>query len=389
RVYYHDEKQQGLTCCVTEAGSKTYYLYRWVQGRPERVRIAKVGELSVEQARDEAKRMIGEIATGKNPQVERIGKRGEPTVAESWQHWLTTAKLHNRRKNYLDHTTKAYELYVKPWANRRLSTLTADVITRWHSSIASKTFQHGRDDKRRRGGTGAANHALAVLGCVFTGGEALGYKGDNPIGAVKHFPQHSRERFLQADELAPFLRACEAEPEPWSDYWPMCLWTGARRGNVASMKWKDLDLDRGLWFLSGEDTKTGKPITIVLAPPAIEILRRRRAESRGGSPWVFSTNHPCGHVPPDVGHHWERLLNRAGLEGLVPHDLRRSLASWQALGGSSLQVIAKSLGHAKTSSTEVYARLLTDPVRVSVNGAVAAILAAAGKAERQEGDGGA
>ena len=63
-VYYHDEKQQGLTCCGTEAGSKTCYRYRWVQGRPERVRIAKVGELSVEQARDEAKRMIGEIATG-------------------------------------------------------------------------------------------------------------------------------------------------------------------------------------------------------------------------------------------------------------------------------------------------------------------------------------
>ena len=48
------------------------------------------------------------------------------------------------------------------------------------------------------------------------------------------------------------------------------------------------------------------------------------------------------------------------------HDLRRTLGSWQALGGTSLQIIGKSLGHKSMKATEIYARLTTDPVRESV-----------------------
>jgi hypothetical protein len=61
------------------------------------------------------------------------------------------------------------------------------------------------------------------------------------------------------------------------------------------------------------------------------------------------------------------------------HDLRRTLGSWQALGGSSLQVIGKSLGHTQVSTTAIYARLTIDPVRESVGKATAAIWAAGEK----------
>ncbi|NUQ64417.1 MAG: site-specific integrase [Pirellulales bacterium] len=383
RVYWHDTGQPGLTCCVTEAGTKTYYLYRWVLGHPERIRIAKFGEVSVEQARDEARRLVGEIATGKNPQVERVGRRGEPTIGEAWEHWLADAKLRSRPQS-IENAVSKYDLYIRPWEKRRLSTVTADMVARWHSSIGSKTFAFpARAIQRQRGGPAAANHAVILLGAIYTAGKQLGYRGDDPTEGVKRFEIGERERFLQADELGPFLAACESEPEPWCDYWPMCLWTGARRSNVAAMKWRDLDLDRGLWFISGEETKNGKPITLPLAGPSLEILKRRRVENRSGSPWVFPMNHPCGHVPPDLDQHWQRVLDRAGLTGLVPHDLRRTLGSWQALGGSSLQVIGKSLGHARTASTEIYARLQTDPVRISVNGAVEAIMAAAQKPGRK------
>jgi integrase len=56
------------------------------------------------------------------------------------------------------------------------------------------------------------------------------------------------------------------------------------------------------------------------------------------------------------------------------HDLRRTLGSWQALGGSSLQIIGKSLGHKSMQSTEIYARLTTDPVRESVEKATQAMV---------------
>ena len=74
---------------------------------------------------------------------------------------------------------------------------------------------------------------------------------------------------------------------------------------------------------------------------------------------------------------WDRVRERAGLPDVRMHDLRRTLGSWQAATGASLPVIGKSLGHKSTAVTQVYARLDLDPVRLSVNTAVAAMTLAA------------
>ena len=75
---------------------------------------------------------------------------------------------------------------------------------------------------------------------------------------------------------------------------------------------------------------------------------------------------------------WARLLERAGIENLRIHDLRRTLGSWQAKTGASLAIVGKSLNHKSHSTTAIYARLDLDPVRESVDRATGAILAAAG-----------
>jgi integrase len=67
------------------------------------------------------------------------------------------------------------------------------------------------------------------------------------------------------------------------------------------------------------------------------------------------------------------------LKDLRIHDLRRTLGSWQAINGSSLQVIGKSLNHKSLKSTAIYARVDLDPVRESVNRATAAIVNASQK----------
>jgi site-specific recombinase XerD len=69
------------------------------------------------------------------------------------------------------------------------------------------------------------------------------------------------------------------------------------------------------------------------------------------------------------------------LEDLRIHDLRRSLGSWQALTGASLQIIGKSLGHLRSQTTEIYSRLTLDPVRESVERATTAMVAAGAKKE--------
>ena len=66
------------------------------------------------------------------------------------------------------------------------------------------------------------------------------------------------------------------------------------------------------------------------------------------------------------------------MQDFRPHDLRRTLGSYQAITGSSLPIIGKSLGHKSQAATQIYARLDLDPVRNSVKKATEAMYAAAG-----------
>ncbi len=94
------------------------------------------------------------------------------------------------------------------------------------------------------------------------------------------------------------------------------------------------------------------------------------------SPYVFPGEGKCGHlVEPKAG--WERVLKKAGLENLRIHDLRRTLASWQAKTGASLLIVGKTLGHRSPQATAVYAHLDLDPVKEAMKTATTAILAAA------------
>lgn len=67
RVFYHSRKNPGLTLCVTAAGSKTFYFYRWYDGKPHQIPLGKFGEISIEQAANRVKVLLAEIADGKDP----------------------------------------------------------------------------------------------------------------------------------------------------------------------------------------------------------------------------------------------------------------------------------------------------------------------------------
>ena len=60
---------------------------------------------------------------------------------------------------------------------------------------------------------------------------------------------------------------------------------------------------------------------------------------------------------------WRRIIARAALSDVRPHDLRRSLGSWMAITGAGLPIVGKMLGHTQPTTTAIYARLSVDPVR--------------------------
>ncbi|HVV69575.1 MAG TPA: tyrosine-type recombinase/integrase [Gammaproteobacteria bacterium] len=361
RSYYYDTKMRGLGISITSTGTKSFIIYRWVNSKPERVTLGRYPDLSIEQARRKAIEINAAIAKGENPNDKRRADRAEISLEALFVEYLDRyAKLH---KSSWQVDQMQFQRYLVPWKKRKLSSISKSDIQRLHQDIG------------RENGHYAANRLLALLSVMFNKAIEFGlWDKINPALGIKKFREQTRDRFLQADELPRFFSALAEEPnDTIRDYFILSLLTGARRTNLLTMKWEQVDLTRGEWYIPHTKNKT--PQIVTLTPEAIVILQQRQASAT--NEYVFPTDSRAGHlVEPKRG--WERILEKAGISNLRIHDLRRTLGSWQARTGASLAIIGKSLNHKSPQATAVYARLDLDPVRASVNKATKAIFQAAG-----------
>lgn len=362
RRYVYDANCPGLCLGITENGVKTFYRGGRVQGKAKRIKIGRFPAVTVEQARDEAKALAGEVAKGEDPTEKRRAARHQPTLKDAWEHFLSYAEQH-KRPGSVKEDKALYDSFLKPWAGRRLGAIQRGEIQALHTRI-------GGENGKVRG-----NRTLALLSTIFSEARDIGFKGDNPCTGIRRFKELARDRYLLPHEVQPFLESLQAEPNKvMRDFFAACLFTGARSGNVKTMRWEDVDLHNGFWRIPPDDAKGGEAVIVPLTPVVLGILRQRKAEN-GNSPWVFPgrADGKTGHItePKEA---WKRICKRAGLEGLRIHDLRRSCGSWQAALGASLLTIGKSLGHRNQATTAIYSKLDLSPVRASLEAAEAAIL---------------
>lgn len=360
RVYTYDSVVRGLAIGVSASGRKVFVLYRKLQGRPERITLGIYPDLSIEQARGLAGQMNAAIAQGENPGARRRSIRAEMTLGELLTEYMERyAKVY--KKSWRE-DEEQFRRYLSGLRLHRLSTIRKSDITSLHGKV-------GRDN-----GPYAANRLVTLLRAMFNRAVDWGWEGANPAIGVTRFRERSRDRFLHADELPAFFQALGEEPnETIRDYVLLSLLTGARRSNILAMRWDQLNLERGTWVIP--ETKSGEPFTVSLSLPAKEVLRSRQETTQ--SEWVFPGIGRTGHlVEPKLA--WKRILQRAGIQDLRLHDLRRTLGSWQAATGASLSIIGKTLAHKNVSTSAIYARLNLDPVRQSVDLATRAMFEAAG-----------
>jgi integrase len=382
RVWAYDARTPGLALLVTARGARSFYVYRKVKGRPQRVRLGGFPELTVEQARGEARKVVGDIERGADPMAERRKARASMTLAELFirfrdkhgkQHKRTWAQDEAAFTRYFGRPDgKPDPTAEKPkgrkraaptfpgWRTRGVNTMTQDAVRDLHADIG------------RRHGKYAANRLLSLLSAMFNFARL-----PNPAEGVKPFREEERERFVLPDEM-PRLLVSLAHPSVTPDARDVILLellTGARKSNVIAMRWSDVSLERGVWTIPGAQSKNGKPMTVPLGPAAQLVLSRRlEYNASPASPYVFAGRGKSGHLAsPDVA--WFKVRERAGLADVRMHDLRRTFGSWQAAAGASLPIIGRTLGHQNLRTTAIYARLNLDPVKQSVHTATAAMAA--------------
>jgi integrase len=378
RAYHYDTHVRGLALAVSPAGRKTFILYRKIAGRPERITIGPYPDLSIEQARGRASELNAVIAKGENPAAQKRQIRNEATLKELF---LQFGEHYASGKRTWVEMQRVFDVYLHPWHFRKISSIRRLDVVALQNRL------------KRKNGLYTANHVTRLLSSMFNRAAEWGWKGDNPASRVPLFQETKRDRFLLPEELSAFFNAVDAEPnETIRDFIYIALLTGGRRANVQAMRWPEIDFNQQVWNIPASSAKMGDLLTIPLLPKALEILERRRdaakneLERRGDAAineledeaineWVFASSGRSGHlVEPKTA--WKRIMKAAGLSDLRLHDLRRTMGSWQAITGSSLLVIGKSLGHKSVSATAIYARLNDGPVRESMQRATTALLLA-------------
>ncbi len=357
RLYLYDTKVRGLELMVTDHGSKSFKVYRKCNGKPVRVTLGKYPEMTIDNARTEAQRVIAEMLGGKNPNAEKKKLRDETTWGEMFSLYMERHSKPNK-KTWRD-DEKDVPRFLGHWFKRKLSDITKQEIQFLHEKI------------KKENGTIPANRLFSRIQGIYNKAIEWGWEGHNPARGVKKFKEKSRSRFLHPDELPRFFESLDKEEnDTIRDYVYVSLFTGVRRTNVLEMRWEDIHFERREWLLP--DTKNGDPLRVHLIEFVIDTLKNR-LERYGKREWVFEGSGKTGHlVEPKAG--WKRILERASLKDVRLHDLRRTLGSWQAATGANSYMIGQSLGHKSPQSTAIYARLNIDPVRESVEKATQAML---------------
>lgn len=373
RYEVRDTEVNGLVLRVTPAGVRSFSVVAWVPARqrPERVTLGRFPTVSIDTARKRARQIVGTIAEGRSPAAERNAVREEDTFEAAFNAYVeqhAKAKLKAKQQKEVAQLYDNWLVPAKVHTKRLRDFKFADLET-LHVRIG-KGHKHPR----------AANKVVALVRAVYKHAAKRGAHGiANPATGIEQFHIASRTRFLQADEMQRFFAALDDTAQPEQDMVRLMLATGVRLGNLLAARFDQFDLvgDNPTWTIQGSETKNKQMHVIPLQAETVDLVQRRRKLAPRGSPWLWpSSRSRSGHVET-IDAEWRALLDRAGIDNLRRHDIRRTVGSWLAINGANMPVIGRALGHSSIYATQVYARLTLDPVRQAMQGAADAMQRAA------------
>ena len=388
RVFLWDDALAGFGVGAFPTGKKVYVAQYRQNGRSRRVAIGDHGRLTPDEARSQAKTILGAVETGADPIEERRAARAVRTFRELAEDFMRLHVAAKRKTRTGEEYERLLRLYALPAiGSRRVLDVRRADIARLHGSMAATPR--------------AANHALALVSAIWNWAARRDEVAlaDNPAKGIERYPEQGRERFLTSEEFARLGAALSEgesvglpysvdESKPGAKHAPkaenrrvrldpfavaairLLILTGARLREILDARWSQVDLERGVIFLA--DSKTGKkPIYLSAAAQAV-LAGLPRIE---GNPHVIA-GAKDGAPRADLKKPWAAVCRAAGLEGVRLHDLRHSFASFGAGASLGLPIIGKLLGHSQAATTHRYAHLDADPLRRAVDTIGATIAAA-------------
>lgn len=320
---YYDETLKGFGVRVTSGGTKAFFIEKLVNTKLRRITIGRYPEITVEQARKEAQKLLGKIATGVDPIAERKEKKAlAVTLKEVFVDYL------NARKSLKLTTVKDYQRIMHDsfadWQNKPLLNITKDMIAKRHRQLGERSQAR-------------ANLSMRFLRALFNfaAGEYEDAKGkslvvENPVKRLSHtrawYRVERRQTVIKSHDLPAWYQAVMEVNDERStgksailrDYLLLLIFTGLRREEAVRIKWSQVDFKAKTLTIS--DTKNHEMHVLPLSDFLYNLFIGRQAQAT--TEYVFPGNGHTGYIvePRKV---MEKVINKSGVRFTL-HDLRRT-----------------------------------------------------------------
>ena len=362
QVFYRDEKLTGFALRVTSGGAKSFIVEVRVKGRNRRKTLGRYGHLTVEQARREARKYLGKVEMGIDPEVEaRAAEARNMTLQALFDDYIAVHKDLKPSTVHDYHRVICGDL--KDWLNRPLASISKDAVAHRHERLGRRS--HAR-----------ANNAMRVLRALFNfargqyeDAEGRSLFPENPVSRLSHtrawYPNQRRRTVILPSQLPAWyagvmaLRADlnDEHATTVADYLLLLLFTGLRRTEGMTLLWSDVDL-AGKTLLIRE-TKNGEPLHLPLSDYLLALFERRAA--RVTSPYVFPGDGEHGHLI-EPRKQMRKVISQSGVNFTL-HDLRRTFITLAERLELSVYAIKRLVNH-KMANDVTAGYVVMDPERL-------------------------
>lgn len=328
RYEVHDLYCPGLSVRVSPEGRKSFTVkYRYGVSQ-KRLTIGVYPRMPLAKARERAMDYLRQVDEGTDPSQRRRqpGYRVHAIVDDFIrQH----AKPRNRK--WRENERILNRELVAVFGERDIREIKrADVLEIMDAAV-------------ERGAHYQANRILSYVRKLFNWCVERGIIEISPINGLKAPTKEvSRDRILTDNEIKAVLSCSRNDVYPFRQFVPLLLATAQRRGELASIRWIDVDFEAKEWVIPAERSKNGKPHVVPLSSFALDLLAEipRFLDCDG---YVFTTTRrsPISGFSKALRRLWEA----SGSTDWRFHDLRRTAASGMARANVPPHVIEKVLNH--------------------------------------------
>lgn len=316
QAFYRDSTISGFGLRVTSGGAKSFIVEKRVDGRVKRKTLGRYGNLTVEQAKKEAMKFLGKVATGIDPIREVSEKRAQRiTLSDAFKDYLATRK--NLKPNTLNDYNRSMNEMFKDWQTKALSDISRDMVISRHTEYGQRS--PARADNGMRILRAIFNHALQR----YQDSSGKPFLASNPVEVLSHqrawYKVERRQTLIKDHQLKPWYDATmQLNNQTTRDYLHLVLLTGLRRTEAATLTWDQIDFkDKTLTIT---ETKNNRIHRLPFSDAIEELLQRRFDEK--SSPFVFPSDAERGHLSePRTA--VARVTKLSGVTFTL-HDLRRT-----------------------------------------------------------------